>query len=136
MLISRDNGYVINTNFSSAFSQSLTQPRRAERVPFRMTRAIRYLMDGANPYGLFQRTCENVLTFMSEKRTLLVTQISILSSFAGVSAIEAVKDRLSGIDKNIDDEQRSAQQHVSKLIEVATNKQNSGAQADEWRAYW
>lgn len=137
ILLEKDTGLMSIIDFSSIFRKSRRDPKRAEQVPIRMTRAIRNLMDGANPYGLFQLSCEKIMEFLWERRPLVMMQLMVALPDTPPHLLEYVNDRLRGIDSAIDEQKiTSASEQVSKLIEAALDPINTYSMHFEWKPYW
>ncbi|EAY17644.1 Phosphatidylinositol 3- and 4-kinase family protein [Trichomonas vaginalis G3] len=131
ILIEKDSGNVCLIDYSSIFSKT-----KEEKVKFRMTKCVRNLMDGANPFGMFQFSCEKIMEFLCEKRVLIMSQLKVSFPENEMIPYDDIDRRMLGIDRDVDDETRNVRDMVSKLIEISSENTNIYSMNFEWKPYW
>ena len=121
----------------------LTYP---ERVPFRLTRMLVNALDGCTPHGIFEKTCQNVMSLMKKSKQSVVAQLELCTrdpalvnlGFNDLPIVDRVRAKLDGADPQGSDlpEQMDIDTQVSRLIEIATDPMQYSMQFIGWCPHW
>ncbi|KAF5099129.1 hypothetical protein D0Z03_001077 [Geotrichum reessii] len=72
-------GKVIHIDFGDCFEAAILREKFPEKVPFRLTRMLRYAMEVSGIEGSYRITCEHVMSLLRENKDSLM---AILEAFA------------------------------------------------------
>lgn len=146
ILIQSHNGKIAHIDFEHPFEVTMTRIAYPEKVPFRFTRMIVNALDGSTPFGMFRKTCEDVLSLLRDAKQTLFAQIQFFATdttifhnplFEGAKIFERVKEKVEGKDIFLlKDETESVEKQVEKLIDVSSDPQLYGTQFIGWCPYW
>ena len=140
------NGKISEYDFQDSFEVLMHRVNHPEKVPFRLTRMISNALDGSNPYGLFKRTCEDVLSVLKLSKQTVIAQFELFtmdstisknSKFSNAKIVERIKEKLEGKDIFVlRKETKTVEEQVQALIQVASNPELYATQSYVWRSYW
>lgn len=107
ILMQNHNGKVAHIDFGDAFEITVTRTVYPEKVPFRLTRMIVNAFDGSNPFGIFEKTCCDVLGLIREAKQIIMAQFELFTDdttiannpkFGSAKITKRVKEKLNGLD--------------------------------------
>lgn len=151
ILLQMDNGKIAHIDFGEVFEVTMNRSVYPEKVPFRLTRMIVNTLDGSNPYGLFEKTCIDVLSLMREAKQSICSQFNLFTidstiaknlKFENAMITKRVKEKLDGKDSfwfdDVNEEENTMriEVQVRKLIEIAQDPQRYATQYIGWCSYW
>lgn len=79
LMLDRYTGKVIHIDFGDCFEAAILREKFPEKVPFRLTRMLRYAMEVSGIEGSYRITCEHVMSLLRENKDSLM---AILEAFA------------------------------------------------------
>jgi len=142
IMIHRETGRIIHIDFNDSFEVNLKRSNYPEKVPFRLTRVFINALDGGNIDGLFRHHCEDVMRLLRENQGSISALFEIfvydpLSERADVT--DRMREKLSGHDSFFDqnpETEKTAEEQVDLLIEVAANPLNYVSHYVGWCPFW
>lgn len=146
MLIQKHSGAIAHIDFGDSFEVTMNRVVYPERVPFRLTRMLVNALDGCTPYGLFEKTCQNVMSILRKSKQSVTAQLELCArdpalvnlGFDRLPIVERVREKLDGADHKLFDtsEQLDIDEHVNRLIEIASDKLRYSMQFIGWCPHW
>ena len=145
IMIHKSSGDVIHIDFSDCFEISRTREMFPEAVPFRLTRMMVYAFGASGVEGNFRISCEETMKIVRSHRESIMTVLDIflkvpIESEEGYDnldinkSIERITEKISGQDFN--KKESTVEEHVSALIDEATDLYNLASLYHGWTPLW
>ena len=149
IIVLHDTGKVVHIDLADTFEGACLRRSYREVVPFRLTRMIINALDCRSVEGLFRRTATDVMNVLRDHKNSLMAQLEIfvhepvftmLHERAGAQdprsgIMERINLKLSGLDPAATEE-RSVDDQVRCLIEIAGDPKNYTRHFSGWCPFW
>eukprot|EP00744_Colponema_vietnamica_P008408 GILI01011995.1.p1 GENE.GILI01011995.1~~GILI01011995.1.p1 ORF type:complete len:1399 (-),score=271.26 GILI01011995.1:57-3929(-) len=75
IMMQRSTGKVVHIDFGDCFEVAMSRDKFPEKVPFRMTRMLRNVLEVFGEEGMFRSSAESVMTVLRENNETLITML-------------------------------------------------------------